>query len=114
MQQKLAQDFFTTRSWSFWNKIGKEPQKPHPKNKYVYYNIFTENVCSVCNPMQVVVFCKHINFVEKRLKFSHFEDSMFHLLFYRLFHQLYLKELQNHILCFQFTARHKNTYIFNI
>ena len=44
--------------------------------KYVYY-IFTENICSACNPMQVVVFLQtRINFVEKRLKFSHFEGSM--------------------------------------
>ena len=26
--------------------------------------------------MQVVVFCKYINFVEQRLKFSHFESSI--------------------------------------
>ena len=27
--------------------------------RYVYY-IFTENICSACNPMQVVVFCKNL------------------------------------------------------
>ena len=27
--------------------------------KYVYY-IFAENICSACNPMQVVVFCKDV------------------------------------------------------
>ena len=27
--------------------------------KYVYY-IFTENICSAYNQMQVVVFCKHV------------------------------------------------------
>ena len=27
--------------------------------KYVYYT-FTENICSACNPMQVVVSCKHV------------------------------------------------------
>ena len=26
MQQELAQNFFTTGSWSFWKYIGKEPQ----------------------------------------------------------------------------------------
>ena len=26
--------------------------------KYAYY-LFTENICSARNPMQVVVFCKH-------------------------------------------------------
>ena len=34
--------------------------KATPKiGKYVYY-IFTENICSARNPMQVVVFCKHV------------------------------------------------------
>ena len=27
--------------------------------KYVYY-FFTKNICSARNPMQVVVFCKHV------------------------------------------------------
>ena len=36
----------------------KEPQKPRSKlKKYVYY-IFTENICSACSLMQVVVFSK--------------------------------------------------------
>ena len=40
------------------NILEKEPQKPHTKlEKYVYY-IFTENICSAWNPMQVVDFCK--------------------------------------------------------
>ena len=42
------------------NNIEKEPQKPRPKlKKYVYY-IFTENICSAWNPVQVVVFCKNV------------------------------------------------------
>ena len=48
-------------AWACGNNIGKEPQKPTPKiEKYVYY-IFIENICSVCNSMEVVVFCKHIS-----------------------------------------------------
>ena len=44
--------------------------------KYVYY-IVTENICSACNPMQVIVFLQTcINFVEKRLTFSHFEGNI--------------------------------------
>ena len=52
-------------------------QKTTPKiEKYVYY-IFTEDICTASNPMQVVVFLQAcINFVEKRFKFSHFEGSV--------------------------------------
>ena len=66
--------FLPQEAGAFGNKIEKEPQIPHPKlNKYVYY-IFTENICSACSLMQVVGFLqKCINFVEQRLKFSHFE-----------------------------------------
>ena len=55
----------------------KEPQNQRPKLKsYVYYT-FNENICSACNPMQVVVFCKTcINFAEQRLKSSNFKGSM--------------------------------------
>ena len=62
MQQKLVQIFFTTRSCR--SNIEKEPKKPRPKLKNKYY-IFTENICSAYSPMQVVVFCKRINFVEQ-------------------------------------------------
>ena len=52
--------FLTQEAGAFGNNIEKEPQKPCPKlKKYVYY-IFTENICSACSPMQVVVFCKNI------------------------------------------------------
>ena len=54
MQQKLVQNFFTTRSWSFWKGTVKAPPKI---KKHVYY-IFTENTCSACNPILVVDFCK--------------------------------------------------------
>ena len=73
MHQKLVQNFFTTRSWSFWKNHRKGTAKVTPKiEKYAYY-IFTENICSACNPMQVVVFCKHVLTTVKRLKLSHFE-----------------------------------------
>ena len=42
---------------------------------YVYY-IFTENVYSACNPMQVAFLQTCINFGEQRLKFSQFEGSI--------------------------------------
>ena len=69
--------FLPQQTGAFGNNMEKEPQKPRQKiKKYVYY-IFTENICFACNPMQVVVFCKKcINFVENRLKFSHFEGSI--------------------------------------
>ena len=60
MQQKLVQNFFTTRNWSFWKQHRKGTTKDTSKiQKYVYY-IFTENICSAGNPMQVVVSCKHV------------------------------------------------------
>ena len=45
---------------AFGNNIEKESQKPLQKlKKYVYF-ILTGNICSVCNPMQEVVFCKNV------------------------------------------------------
>ena len=41
------------------NNIGKKPQSHAEIEQYVYY-IFPENTCSAWNPMQVVVFCKHV------------------------------------------------------
>ena len=52
--------FLTQEAGAFGNNIEKEPQKPHPKLKKCVYYIFTENNCSACNPMQVVVFCKNV------------------------------------------------------
>ena len=41
MQQKLVQNFFTTRSWSFWKQHREGTAKAMPKiEKYVHY-IFT-------------------------------------------------------------------------
>ena len=69
--------FLTTRSYSFWKQQRKGTAKATSKyEKYVYY-IFTENICSTCSPIQVSVFLqKCINFREKQLKFSDFEDSI--------------------------------------
>ena len=53
MHQKLIQNFL--QAGAYGNDIGKEPQKPRPKLKNMYF-IFTENICSTCNPMQVIVF----------------------------------------------------------
>ena len=44
-----------------------------PKIKKNVYYIFTENICSARNLVEVVVFWKCINFVEQRLKFSPFK-----------------------------------------
>ena len=69
--------FLPQEAGAFGNNIEKEPQKPCSKlKKYVYY-IFTENICSAFSLMQVVSFLqKCINFIEQRLKFSHFECSI--------------------------------------
>ena len=62
MHQKSVQNSFTRikEAGVFGNNIGKEPQKPRPKiEKYVYYT-FIKNICPDHNPMQMVVFCKHV------------------------------------------------------
>ena len=52
--------FLLQEAAAFGNNIEKEPQKPLPKlKKYVFY-IFTDNICSSFNPMQVKFFCKHV------------------------------------------------------
>ena len=44
--------------------------------KYVYY-MFTENICSACNPMQVIGFLqKYINFVKQWLTISQIEGNL--------------------------------------
>ena len=77
MHQKLLQIFLPQEAGSFGNNRENESQVLRPKlKKYVYY-VFTENICSVCNPMQVVVFLqKCISFIKQRLKFSHYEGSI--------------------------------------
>ena len=64
-KQKISHNFLLLKAHpllqqevgAFGNNKGKELQKPRPK--YVYY-IFTANICSADNPMQVVVFCKNV------------------------------------------------------
>ena len=59
MQQKLVQNFFTTRSWSFWKYHRKGTVNATPKiEKYKY--MFTENICPAHNQIQVVAFRKHV------------------------------------------------------
>ena len=60
MQQKLFQFFLPQEAAAFENYMEKEPQKPHPKLKKHVYFIFTENICSACSRMQVVVFCNNV------------------------------------------------------
>ena len=68
---------FTTRSWSFWTEHRKGTAKVTSGIENFLYNIFTENICSARSRMQVVVFCKRcVDFVEQRLKFSHFKGSI--------------------------------------
>ena len=77
MQQKIFHNFLPQEAGAFGNNIEKETQKPRPKlGKYIY-DIFTENICSACNQMQMAVFFqKCTDFAGKRLKFSHFEGSI--------------------------------------
>ena len=51
--------FLPYKAGAVGNNIENEPQKPCTKLKKYVYVIFTENICSACNPMQLVVFCKN-------------------------------------------------------
>ena len=42
------------------NNVRKEPQKQGPKLRKYKYQIFTGNIYSTCNLMQMVAFCKHL------------------------------------------------------
>ena len=55
MQKNLFQICLPQEAGAFRENIEKEPQKPRLKLKNIYI-IFTENICSACSPMQVVVF----------------------------------------------------------
>ena len=52
--------FLPKEAGAFGNNIEKEPQKPRQKLKKYVYCILTENICSACSPMLVVVFCKNV------------------------------------------------------
>ena len=61
MQQNFFQFFLPQEAWAFENNIEKEPQKPRPKLKKLYaLYIFTENICSIYSPKDVVCFCKNV------------------------------------------------------
>ena len=45
---------------AFGNVTEKEPQKPRSKLKKYVYCIFTNNICSACSLMRLVVFCKDV------------------------------------------------------
>ena len=66
MQEKLVQNFLQQEAGAF--RINRKvTTKATPKiEKYEDYK-FTENICSACNSMQVVAFCKRINCVEQQL-----------------------------------------------
>ena len=53
--------FLLQEATAFGNNIEKEPEKPLLKLKKYFYYIFTENICSGCDPMQVVVFLQVSN-----------------------------------------------------
>ena len=59
----LVQNFFTKKAGTFGNNV-KEPHKSRPKLKNIYVILFTQNICSSYNPMQVAFFffffCKHV------------------------------------------------------
>ena len=60
MQQKKIFFFLPQEVGAFGNNIEKKRQKPCPNfKKYVRY-IFSEIICSACNPLKVVIFCKNI------------------------------------------------------
>ena len=61
MQQTLCKKrFLTHEAGAFINNIEKTPQKPFQNlRKHACY-IFIDNICSVCNLMQVVIFCKNV------------------------------------------------------
>ena len=58
--------FLPQEAGAFANEIEKGTAKTSPKIEKICIFIFTDNICSTCNPMQVVVLCK----------FSHLEGSI--------------------------------------
>ena len=60
---------------AFEDRIGKESQKPSPKLKNMFYVYWEYLICPQSNAIgSFLQTC--INFVEQRLKFSHFEGSI--------------------------------------
>ena len=53
--------FLSQEAGASGKNIEKERQKPRPKLKNIYmYKIFAEDIYSASNPIQVIVFWKHI------------------------------------------------------
>ena len=77
MQQKLFQNFFTTRSWSFWKKRRKETAKATPQTeKICILYIYREYLLYLQSNASGSFLQKCINFVEQRLEFSHCKGSI--------------------------------------
>ena len=89
MQQKLVQIFLQQEAGAFGNKIGKELQKPRLKlkNMYIIYLYYIYYICILYIIFIIYFLCLQSNtsgsflqtytyFVEKRLKFSHFDGSI--------------------------------------
>ena len=59
MLQKLLQSFLPQEAGAFGNNRKGTGKAMLQIEKYVYY-IFTENICSACNSMQVLIFGKNV------------------------------------------------------
>ena len=60
MQQTLFQ-FFYHKKLDFLKLTEKELQKPCPKLKlYIHISNIYRELCSACNRVQMVAFCKHV------------------------------------------------------
>ena len=77
MQQKLIQNLFTSRSWSFWEKDRNGTTKAAFKfEKICMLYIYGEYLLCLQSNANVTFLQKCIIFVDQRLKFSHFEGSI--------------------------------------
>ena len=78
MQQKLFQIFFTTRSWSFWKKKHRKgtAKATLKTEKICILYIYREYLFYLQSNGSSSFLRKCINFVERRLKFSHFEGRI--------------------------------------
>ena len=77
MQQKLFQNFFITRSWSFWKQHRKVTAKATPKiEKTCLLNIYREYLLCQQSNARGSFLQACINFAEQQLKYSHFDGSI--------------------------------------
>ena len=76
MQQKLFEFFLSQEAGAFENNIKKTPQKATLKIEKIYIsNIYIEYMLCLQSNASGSFLRKCINFVEERLKFSHFEGN---------------------------------------